>query len=748
MTSSLRRAQRAFARCAGFVLALICVLTSLAPLPAVSASAPTIVSVDVSGNVHVPTDKILAVVKAKPGDPYDPKIVQVDLQSIFALGYFSDQVPPLIRQRPGGIAITYRVIENPVITKIVFAGNTHVPNDTLLALMDTSVGQVLNTDTFKQDVLKINSYYDRIGYGGQLPTHVKDLNIEPKSGVLTLQIQEGLTVNNVIIGGDPILPRSVILPVLTIKKGVPYSDELRDKDFAAVQKLYEKYDLVLGDAEGGIDPGSIDLKTGTADVKYNLYVAKVCVVEITGNTKTKDEVIRRELLLKPGSIITKSGIQRDNERLKNTGFFSKVDVTPKACPGSKNPALVTLDWSVTEQRTGQAQVGAGYSGGITGQGLYGTLGFSDNNLNGTGNGASISFERGQRNYTTQLSVTVPYVGKTKRSQKYSFGATLFSNGSNYFYPVYPVGSNFTPVASLSIPVTLFPNQAVNPIGGVISTSSAKSQGVSANVGRRLGYYSTASLGVSVERITNSTTVPSPYFFQGVQPNIIAGPTPSPLSGQNNNNGSFGINATSIANINTGIPYKLNSMILGLATDTRDDVFNPRRGVHGSIQVQLSDPSIGSDFSYSQTTLDVAKFFPLLKSATLGLHGKIATTTGTIPFSSVYTFSDQDLRGYQSVFYGTDIGLGQIELRQPVTADGRFAVALFVDQGAYRVRGAQPIVDPFTNRIISYPDRFTLRGDYGFGFRFDVPQLGLHTIRIDFAKGSQGFHTSFGIGQSF
>jgi hypothetical protein len=115
---------------------------------------------------------------------------------------------------------------------------------------------------------------------------------------------------------------------------------------------------------------------------------------------------------------------------------------------------------------------------------------------------------------------------------------------------------------------------------------------------------------------------------------------------------------------------------------------------------------------------------------------------------LYTFSDQQLRGYDQVFYATDALLGQIELRQPLTADRRLTVVAFGDQLAYRIRGAYPLLDPYTNRIIGYPGNWADRGDYGLGFRFDVPQLGLRTVRIDFAKGSNGTHTSFGIGQSF
>ena len=79
--------------------------------------------------------------------------------------------------------------------------------------MDTATGQVFNLKTYQEDVLKINSYYDKIGFGGQMPSHVTDVNIDT-AGVLTLTIQEGLTVRHIIIvpppDADPVLPRDLI----------------------------------------------------------------------------------------------------------------------------------------------------------------------------------------------------------------------------------------------------------------------------------------------------------------------------------------------------------------------------------------------------------------------------------------------------------------------------------------------------------------------------------------------------------
>jgi outer membrane protein assembly factor BamA len=725
---------------------------SIAPLGA-SSAAPKIVSVDVTGNLHVPTQTIMSVIAARPGQPYDPKVVQQDLARINALGYFADIAPPLVRQRPNGIAITYRVVENPVLTKIVFTGNEKVPGDTLLALMDLSVGQVFNTNTFRQDVLKINNYYERIGYGGQVPTHVKDINLDPASGVLTLTIQEGLVVKHIIIGGDPLLPPPYVLDHLTLKPGSIYSDAVRDADYKALEKLYEdKFHLEVGNFEGGIEPSSINLQAGTADVKYDIYVARIAVVEITGNTRTKDQVIRRELRERPGMVLNTDAIKHDYERLNALNFFSKVEPDIKPGPDPKKPQDVTLVWHVTEQRTATASVGFGYSGGLTGLGLYATLGFSDNNLHGTGNSAGLQFEEGARAGIAQLTMSVPYLSNTPQGEKYTVGGSLFTNHTTYYYPIYAItgsGSSVKSSSAIPIPVTLYSGSNSSLVSGADATSVSSANGATANIGRRLSDYTILSLSVSGQKIRYDTTVPSPYYFQGNQPNIFVGPTPSPINTSSYGyGGSFGISASSIANVNTGAPYNLATTGLSLQTITLDDPFNPRNGIKALLNTVFSTPAIGSNFSYTETTLDIAKFFPVLKDATLGVHGAAYDSTGVIPPSSLFYFSDQQMRGYNQVFYATNAYLGQIELRQPVALDRRITLAVFVDELDYHIRGAYPLLDPYTNRVTGYPADWALYGDAGFGIRFDVPQLGLRTVRIDFAKGVNGTHTSFGIGQSF
>jgi outer membrane protein assembly factor BamA len=253
--------------------------------------------------------------------------------------------------------------------------------------------------------------------------------------------------------------------------------------------------------------------------------------------------------------------------------------------------------------------------------------------------------------------------------------------------------------------------------------------------------------LNVQEVEANATVPLPYFFPSEQNlNPLALASSSPLNGTTTSaSTAIGITAPSIANINSSQPYALHSFVFGVGADTRDDISNPRTGWSTSISDEVSNTAIGSAFDYSQITFDVAKFLPTFKHSTFGVHFRYGVTDGAIPVNKLYTFSDQQLRGYTNPFYGTNIALVQAELRYPLTADRKVSIVIFGDDGATRIVGGQQLnSDNSTTDLNS----FIWHADAGVGVRFDIPQLGLHTLRLDFGKGSLGTHISFGIGQAF
>ncbi len=733
-------------------------LTGLA-LPCVATAAPagpTVAAVRIQGNAKVSSDRILDVVETKAGDRFDPATAQRDARSIAELGFFSNVSAPLVQNVRGGVAVTFRVLENPVVREVRFTGNASVPKETLGALLDTAPGQVYNTKTAAQDVLKIDSYYDRLGFGGQLPSHVTELGVGA-DGVFTVALREGLTVRSVIVdagpGTDGVLAPDVVKSALVTKPGTPYSDGARDKDYDAIKALYERHDLKVGDVAGGVDPASVDPAAGTADVRYTISVLRVGAIEITGNTKTHDDVIRSELRLRPGMTVTDAALRRDYQRLNNLGYFERIDFEAKPGPDPKQPALVTLDWQVKEKRTGTASLGGGYSGGATGTGLTANVSLGESNLNGTGINTQIKVEKGASLSDTQFSLTIPHLGKTEKSHKYSLTTTLASQQQVNLYPVYLAtpapGSTSAPMSASGTPVSLVPADTNNAqlVSGVYSNYSSKVSGVSASLGRSLSDTVRVSAGLSLQSIAASATLPSGYFFpSALALNPLAAST-SAITDSTSVNNALGISSPSLAVMDAGKTYALHSLLFGASADTRDDVFNPHSGYTISAGDEVSSTSLGSAFNYQLITLDAAKFFPM-KAATVAVHARVGTTTGAIPSTKLFTFSDQELRGYSEVFYGTQSLLGQAELRIPLNADRSFSVVGFVDSGAARIAGGAALTTTTSTGAVFDVGNWVFHNDVGVGLRFDIKALGIRTIRLDFAKGSQGMHTSFGIGQSF
>ncbi len=149
-------------------------------------------------------------------------------------------------------------------------------------------------------------------------------------------------VRRVTIVGAPAVSPAALISRLAVKPGMRYSDAVREQDVAAARKFYEARHLELGAIEGGIDPDSVDAKTGTAAVKYSVYAALIAAVHIEGAADVAQVV--RLLHLRPGMLLNTELVKADEQRLRMTGRFAKVNVDIKPGPYPNKPQDVTLAW--------------------------------------------------------------------------------------------------------------------------------------------------------------------------------------------------------------------------------------------------------------------------------------------------------------------------------------------------------------------------------------------------------------------
>jgi outer membrane protein insertion porin family len=337
----------------------------------------TIKDVALEGHKRFKDERLRRELGFKVGDILDERKVQVAAQKITELyqksGYPDAKVDHEISvDRDTGKAVVRIKIHEGArvfIKRIQFTGNQAFPEKRLLKLMKTrrhwwgswlSGTGVVKDEQFRDDLDKLRDHYRSNGY---LDMEIRGTRIErvgEKWMVVHIDIFEGsrYKVGEVKIDGNKLFPTTELEKRLKMTTGQTFTPGGLSADVKAVEDYYGArgyLDTTVRSSRGpNIETGRIDL-TYTVREGELTYIEKI---EIRGNTKTKDKVIRRELAVAPGEIYDTVRVDKSAERLRNLGYFSKVETTPRPTPVPNRKDLVI---SVEEQRTGTVTFGAGFS---------------------------------------------------------------------------------------------------------------------------------------------------------------------------------------------------------------------------------------------------------------------------------------------------------------------------------------------------------------------------------------------------
>ena len=210
-----------------------------------------IAEINILGNEHVSTEAILAAVALKPGMPFAESTIEQAKQSIESMGYFQPGVTVGTESTDAGAKVVFNVVENPVVKKVDITGNTVIETEKLLSLLRTSVGSVLNTNTFlQQDVKAVEAYYEEQGYVALV---TEEIGIDPQTGVLKIPIME-IRIEDIQVTGNRKTKPYVILREMQQKPGDIYNLKTLAGD---IQRIY---DLDIFELEGAVpyktEPGS------------------------------------------------------------------------------------------------------------------------------------------------------------------------------------------------------------------------------------------------------------------------------------------------------------------------------------------------------------------------------------------------------------------------------------------------------------------------------------------------------------
>lgn len=251
------------------------------------------------------------------------------------------------------------------IKKVHIQGNKSVPTKTILNMMKTKPAWLLSRgyldeEALEGDLERIKWYYQDLGFLDVGVSKEFEYDEKNKLMFITIKIDEKkrYIMGKTEISGNIVLAKEDIKNLIKAKEGEPFSYNKLRTDMEAIKEHYfEKgYMNVEIDADRKIDP-----ETNRIDVIYVIDAHEVVYVgriDIKGNTKTKDIVIRRELRIFPGEKFDGEKIKRSKERLYNLGFFEDIYLDTEE---TQKPNVRNLLVSVKETKTGEFAFGGGYS---------------------------------------------------------------------------------------------------------------------------------------------------------------------------------------------------------------------------------------------------------------------------------------------------------------------------------------------------------------------------------------------------
>jgi len=383
---------------------------------------PIINTIAFEGNDFLESKDLYNEIQEKPRTVLTQSRVQADVQRILNLyrrsGRFGATVDPkIIKLDQNRVNLVFEIKEGnrTDVRKISFVGNKSFSDSELRGVILTTETAwyrfLVTTDTYDPDRLQVDrdrlrDFYLMNGYiDFKVVSAVAELSPEQDAFFITFTLDEGerykvgkVDVKTSLKDLDPEVLRSLV----QVKEGEWYDQRDVDKTTAALNDALGSLGYAFVDVQNRLDR---DPKKKIVNITFSINEGpKVYVerIDIKGNARTLDSVIRREFRLVEGDAFNSSKLQRTKQRLTNLGFFSNVDV--KTLPGT-TPDKTVIEVNVEEQSTGELSFGVGYS---TTNGPLGLIKISERNLLGKGQTLSLATNLSFVTSNITLSFTEPY----------------------------------------------------------------------------------------------------------------------------------------------------------------------------------------------------------------------------------------------------------------------------------------------------------------------------------------------------
>ncbi len=679
---------------------------------------PTLTRIQFTGNTKYSTKKLQKKLTSKVGQPLDEQKLFNDTQEILKLyqkaGYQRTKVKyvPVIDAALGNGVVTFEITEAPKvkIDDVQFVGATAFTQRKLRSVLKTrrhwmfswlTGSGKLKDDVFAEDKQRLVEFYRNAGYIDFTINDIQFEQVNPRRMIIKFFVNEGsqYRVGTVGFEGNKLFTTNEITSRMFTREknrvsrgmsmgpGAVFTPTGLSRDREGIQDFYG----ARGHIDARVNPQLVpNTAQGTMDVNYRIgegqksYIEKI---EIRGNTKTKDRVIRRELAVNPGEVFDMVRVRLSTNRLAGLNYFAKVDAEPEP---TEIPDRKNLVVGVEEKNTGDIRVGAGFSSLDE---LSGFVEVSQGNFDlfkppyflGTGAGQKIRLrlQMGTRRRDLELSFIEPWF----LGRKLILSTDFFYRELRYYSDLYNVdqlGSRITLTRTL------------------------------------WNDFWRGTVGYAIENV-GIVDMPSTILVAGPDGELIeTDPVPPEIRSEEG--------------------YTLASKVIAAVSyDTRNNVVLPNRGQHTTFRTEFAGGPFGGDTDFYKLELDSRHYFKGFAP------GHLLELIGRVGVVDNHGF-DQDVHLYDRFYLGGLYSLRGYEFRAigPYDSTGQEPIGgrtFWFASAEYSI----PIIErlrlaAFYDIGNVYPDAYsferggpdygTYADNWGLGIRLNIPGMG--PLRLDYA----------------
>jgi outer membrane protein insertion porin family len=390
---------------------------------------PIITKISFEGNDGLSDDDLKTIVKTKVFSILDSTSIKNDVQALLKhyeeKGYFLASVDfqeKKINDENIELIFNIKEFDKVKVKKISFLGNKAFKDEEIKSILQTQEDSLFSflsgsgnfkEINFQNDIERLKYFYRMKGYL-QINVGTPEITVsEDKKWVfITMKLTEGpqFTVNKITFQGEMLFPEADTREKLTLKENETYSEESLRKDIQLLTEMYQDEGYAFANVIRNLNvvPGE-----NKVDVEFSFEKGKIAYfgrINVKGNSKSRDKVVRRELLIREGQKFNGTALRQSKENVQRLGFFEPESIIFNTVSPKDKEDVLDVEIGVKEKNTGQISLGAGYS---TATGGFFQASVSQSNFRGLGQNLTFSLNLAKSSNTFSVDFTEPYFLDTK-----------------------------------------------------------------------------------------------------------------------------------------------------------------------------------------------------------------------------------------------------------------------------------------------------------------------------------------------